>query len=299
MAATTHRLHSIPKQQTHMMTAKTNPWLDTVLSTEPTGSLGPKQYSKTKEPFQNAKSSDHVRPKSSTSKPKTAEKPAQSSLDEAFQAAVKAIVPERLEATRKAKAQIEQHSQGITRNSAKVTEFTSITSTNPTPTTQKLSKPIEKSLLQTAIEHVTLDRLHTVLFKALKESPKARSVFERELLVLSSTDSEDNEETIAAKTRIGRKRPRFEICRWCKEELDVTKNPDDACNHHTGELELKGRARQHPDGLKDAGGKRENCPDGSIWNCCRADGNDDGCKATAHEIDDDYDLRKPKRYRDV
>jgi hypothetical protein len=279
MAATTYRLHSIPKQQAHMTTAKTNPWLDTVLSTEPAGPSRPKQSPKLRESPKHGKLSNDIRPKSSVPKPKLAEKPAQSSLDEAFQAAVKAIVPERLEATRKAKAQI-QHSQGITRNNTKVTEFTSITSTNPTPTTQKLSKPIEKSLLQTAIEHITLDRLHTVLFKALKESPKARSVFEKELLVVLRSDSEDDEETIAEKKKTGRKRPRFEICRWCKDEFDVTDNSDDACNHHTGK-------------------KREDCPDGSTWDCCRADGNENGCKTTAHEIDDDYDFKRPKRYRDV
>ncbi|CAD0108809.1 unnamed protein product [Aureobasidium uvarum] len=200
-----------------------------------------------------------------------------SSLDEAFQAAIKAIVPERLEATRRAKAKMGL-SQETTKDDPKVAKFTQITSTDPTPpAAPKLPKAKEKPLLQAAIEHITLDRLHTVLYKALNESPKARSVFERELLAPLSPDPEEEQEAIAAKKKPTRKRPRFEMCRWCKEEFDVTDNPDDACNHHNGVLE-------------------QTRPDGFTWDCCQADGDDDGCETTAHEIDEDYDAKKPKRY---
>ncbi|KAG9666365.1 hypothetical protein KCU95_g18198, partial [Aureobasidium melanogenum] len=217
-----------PKRQAHMTTAKNNPWLDTVLSkTEPSIPSEPKRSPENNGP------SDPPRPKSSTPNQKTGKQPAQDSLDEAFQAAIKAIVPERLEATRRAKARMELV-QGTTQDNLKVADFTQVTSTTPAPTTQKLAKQKEKPLLQAAIEHLTLDRLHTVLYKALDESPKARSVFERELLAPLSPDHDDNEEedAIAAKKKSARKRPRFEVCRWCKEEFDVTSNPEDACKLH-------------------------------------------------------------------
>lgn len=301
MATTIYRLPSIPKQQTHMKAAKTNPWLDTVLSTESKEPKKPDQLPKSKISPKSAKPPDHLRPQSSASKPKTTKKPAESSLDEAFQAAIKAIVPERLEATRRAKAKTEL-SQGPSKDSPNVTKFTQVTSTNPTPTTQKLPKAKEKSLLQTAIEHLTVDRLHTVLYKALSESPKARSVFERELLVPPSPDPEDDQDAIAAKQKAGRKRSRFEVCRWCKGEFDVTQNHEDACNHHTGKLELNERARQYYDGSQDGtlprSEKRERYLGGSTWDCCQADSDDHGCKTTAHEADDDndYDLKRPRRY---
>ncbi|CAD0088701.1 unnamed protein product [Aureobasidium mustum] len=277
-----------------MSTAKTNPWLDTVLSkTEPSTPSEPKNS-----PERNGLS-DQLRPKSSTPKIYTEKKPAQDSLDEAFQAAIKAIVPERLEATRRAKARMEVI-QGTTQDNLKVAEFTQVTSTNPAPTTPKLPKQKEKPLLQAAIEHLTFDRLHTVLYKALNESPKARSVFERELLAPLSPDLEDNEETIAAKKKSGRKRPRFEVCRWCKDEFDVTDNPGDACNHHTGELEPDERAWRDynvaEDGPIDTDENREIHAEGFTWDCCQADGDDDGCETTAHEIDENYNPKKPKRY---
>ncbi|KEQ70166.1 hypothetical protein M436DRAFT_19662, partial [Aureobasidium namibiae CBS 147.97] len=155
--------------------------------------------------------------------------------------------------------------------------------------------------LQTAIEHLTVDRLHTVLYKALGESPKARSVFERELLVLPSPDPEDDKEAIAAKQRAGRKRSRFEVCRWCKGEFDVTANTDNACDHcdhHAWKLELNERARQYYDGSQNGtlprSEKRERYLSGSAWDCCQADSDDYGCKTTAHEADDDNDY-DPKR----
>ncbi|KAG9524985.1 hypothetical protein KCV07_g1324, partial [Aureobasidium melanogenum] len=194
------------KRQAHMTTAKTNPWLDTVLSkTESSTPSEPKRSPEKCGP------SGHPRPKSSTPNQKTEKKPAQDSLDEAFQAAIKAIVPERLEATRRAKARMKLN-QGTTQDDPKVAEFAQVTSTTPAPTTQKLPKQKEKPLLQAAIEHLTLDRLHTVLYKALDESPKARSVFERELLAPLSPDHDDDEEeeAITAKKKSGSKRPRFE-----------------------------------------------------------------------------------------
>ena len=297
MAATTQRLASSSNQQAHMRTARTNPWLDTVLATDPTGPSKQKQPSRPKRSSQNVRQFDQIRPDLSISKPKTAKKPAQSSLDEAFQAAIKAIVPERLEATRRAEAQT-RLSPGTIKDSPKVTEFTNVTSTNPT-IAQKIPKPEEKSLLQTAIEHLTLDRLHTVLYKALEESPKARSVFEREILVLPSPDPGDDEDAVAAKRKMERKRPRFEICKWCKTEFDITDNPSDACKHHTGELKINERVRQHLDGMEDGpfnmDEMREDYPDDPMWNCCQADVDDEGCKTTAHEIDDDHDLKRLKR----
>lgn len=294
MAATLRMPATTSKQQAHMTTAKTNPWLDTVLSkTEPPTPSEPKKSLERSGP------SDHLRPKSSAPKSSTEKKPAQDSLDEAFQAAIKAIVPERLEATRKAKARME-FNQGTPQDKAKVTEFTQVTSVNPAPTTQKLPKQKEKPLLQAAIEHLTLDRLHTVLYKALNESPKARSVFERELLAPLSPDSEDNEEAIAAKKKSGRKRPRFEVCRWCKEEFDVTQNSENACNHHTGELKLNERAWQHHDAAQegpfDTDENRETHLTGFNWDCCGADGDGDGCTTTAHILDENYDPKRPKRY---
>jgi hypothetical protein len=296
MAATIHRLPSASKQQAHMTVAKTNPWLDTVLATEPTRPSKAIQSPKPNQSPKDAKSSADSRLRLSAAKPRTVVKPAESSLDEAFQAAIKAIVPERLEATRRAKARVEL-SQGTTKHNPKVTSFTQITSANPTLPARKLPKPKEKPLLHTAIEHLTLDRLHTVLYKALNESPKAWSVFERELLVPTFPHLGDDGETTTKK--MGMKRPRFEMCRWCKEEFDVTSNLNDACNHHTGRLELKRHVRQHhneaEDGPSDMDEKREDCPERLTWGCCRADGNDDGCETTAHEIDDDYDSKRPKR----
>lgn len=305
MAATIHRLPSASKQQVHMMVAKTNPWLDTVLATEPIRPSTSIQPPKSDESSKIAETSDHLQ--LSTSKPKNAKNTAKSSLDEAFQAAIKAIVPERLEATRIAQAKV-QLSQGANKDTPKVTSFTQITSGNPTSTARKLlktpkGKPFlqtakEKPLLHTAIERLPLDRLHTVLYKALNESPKARSVFERELLVPSSLDPVDDKNAVAARQNMGRKRLRFEKCRWCKEEFDVTSNPDNACQHHTGELVFNNRTWKHDDelgdGLSNVDEKRENRPSGFTWDCCQADEDDDGCETSAHEIHDDYDTKRPR-----
>jgi hypothetical protein len=305
MAATIHRLPSASKQQVHMMVAKTNPWLDTVLATEPIRPSTSIQPPKSDESSKTAETSDHLQ--LSTSKPKNAKNTAESSLDEAFQAAIKAIVPERLEATRIAQAKV-QLSQGANKDTPKVTSFTQITSGNPTSTARKLLKPPkgkpflqtakEKPLLHTAIERLPLDRLHTVLYKALNESPKARSVFERELLVPSSLDPVDDKNAVAARQNMGRKRLRFEKCRWCKEEFDVTSNPDNACQHHTGELVFNNRTWKHDDelgdGLSNVDEKRENRPSGFTWDCCQADEDDDGCETSAHEIHDDYDTKRPR-----
>jgi hypothetical protein len=305
MAATIHRLPSASKQQVHMMAAKTNPWLDTVLATEPIRLSTSIQPPKSDESPKTAETSDHLQ--LSTSKPKNAKNTAESSLDEAFQAAIKAIVPERLEATRIAQAKV-QLSQGANKDTPKVTSFTQITSGNPTSTARKLlktpkGKPFlqtakEKPLLHTAIERLPLDRLHTVLYKALNESPKARSVFERELLVPSSLDPVDDKNAVAARQNMGRKRLRFEKCRWCKEEFDVTSNPDNACQHHTGELVFNNRTWKHDDelgdGLSNVDEKRENRPSGFTWDCCQADEDDDGCETSAHEIHDDYDTKRPR-----
>ncbi|KAI4735140.1 hypothetical protein E4T50_14334 [Aureobasidium sp. EXF-12298] len=271
-----------------MTTAKTNPWLDTVLSkTEPSTPSEPKRSPEKSGP------SGHPRPKSSTPNQKTEKKPAQDSLDEAFQAAIKAIVPERLEATRRAKARMELI-QGTTQDDLKVAEFTQVTSTTPAPTAQKLSKQKEKPLLQAAIEHLTLDRLHTVLYKTLDESPKARSVFERELLAPLSPDHDDDAEATTAKKKSGSKRPRFEVCRWCKEEFDVTNNPEDACElkpakHAQRDLDITG------DRQTDTDESRENNVEGFVWDCCWANSDGDGCRITAHEIDHDHDPKKFKR----
>jgi glucose/arabinose dehydrogenase len=308
MAATIHRLHSASKHQAHMMVAKTNPWLDTVLATEPTRPSTPTQSPKSDESPKMAGTSNHIQPELSTSKPKNSKTPAESSLDEAFQAAIKAIVPERLEATRIAQAKV-QLPQGAKKDTPKVTSFTQITSGNPTSTARKLLKnpkgnPVlqtakETPLLHTAIECLALDRLHTVLYKALNESPKARSVFERELLVPSSLDPGDDKLAVAARQNMGKKRLRFEKCRWCKEEFDVTSNPDHACQHHTGEIVFKKCTREYDDGLGDdlsnMDEKRENRPRGFTWDCCQADEDDDGCETSAHEIHDVYDTKRSRR----
>jgi hypothetical protein len=310
MAATIHRLPSASKQHAHMMVAKTNPWLDTVLATEPVRPSTPTQAPKQNGSPKVTKSSDQQGSQLSTSKPKATKKPAESSLDEAFQAAVKAIVPERLEATRIAQAKVGRSSQGTNKDTPKVTSFTQITSGNPKParkllspkTKQLLHTAKEKPLLHTAIEHLTLDRLHTVLYKALNESPKARSVFERELLVPSSLDPVDDKNAVAVAARqiTGRKRLRFEKCRWCKEEFDVTRNPDNACNHHTGELVFNKRNQKHDDGvedgLSDMDEKREHRLSGFTWDCCQVDEDDDGCEITAHGIDDNYDIKRLRRF---
>jgi hypothetical protein len=308
MAATIHRLPPAPKQQAHMTAAKTNPWLDTVLATEPIRPSTPIQSPKSDESPKIAKTSDHLQSQLSTSKPKNTKSPAESSLDEAFQAAIKAIVPERLEATRIAQAKA-QLSQGANKDTPKVTSFTQITSGNPTSIARKILKtpkenPLlqtakEKPLLHTAIERLTLDRLHTVLYKALNESPKARSVFERELLVPSSLDPGNDINAVSARQNMGRKRLRFEKCSWCKEEFDITSNSDSACQHHTGELVFNKRTWKYDDelgdGLSDMDEKRENRPSGFVWDCCRADEDDDGCETSTHKIHDDYDTKRPKR----
>ncbi|KAI5200919.1 hypothetical protein E4T39_05516 [Aureobasidium subglaciale] len=277
-----------------MTTGRKNSWLDTVLSTEPIDPPKPKQLHE---------KIDSPNPQTESPPPrkhqKTTKKPTPVSLDEAFEAAIKAIVPERLEATRKAKAK--ETSQGITKHvGPKVTTFAQATTTNSSLASKRLPNHSDKPLLQTAIEHLTLDRLHTVLYKALNESPKARSVFEKEILVPPVVDSDKDENVVEVKSRVGIKRPRFEMCRWCKEEFDVTENTEDSCIE-IGELVVDDRTRPCHDDMEHelVDTNRRDCPDGFKWTCCREGGYDDGCNTTAHEIDERHDTnsKKHKRYR--
>ncbi|THZ61589.1 hypothetical protein D6C86_04308, partial [Aureobasidium pullulans] len=211
--------------------------------------------------------------------------PAQTSLDEAFKAAIKAIVPEREAATRKARKAAKGRT--LTIQSPHITTLTPIPHQPPRP-------KIEPEL-RTAVDKLTFSRLRTVVYKTLNSSPQARAIFEKEVLTVQPIDSGVDEGTVGMN-----KRPRFEMCRLCKTEFDVTENAENSCVHHSGELEPDERAWQDHDSVEDGpidtAENKENHPDCFRWDCCSGEGDDDGCETTAHEADEAFNPKRPKRY---
>ncbi|THZ75991.1 hypothetical protein D6C85_02532 [Aureobasidium pullulans] len=308
MAAAQHAFRSPSTGSQHIATGRSNPWLDTVLSTEPTPpepvpkSRRDNPYTKTESPVTRPPSPSTSKRKpscfasgrtssnqpSSSSPPRKAkpkQPPAQTSLDEAFKAAIKAIVPEREAATRKARKAAKGRT--LTIQSPHITTLTPIPHQPPRP-------KIEPEL-RTAVDKLTFSRLRTVVYKTLNSSPQARAIFEKEVLTVQPIDSGVDEGMVGMN-----KRPRFEMCRLCKSEFDVTENAENSCVHHSGELEPDERAWQDHDSVEngpiDTAENKENHPDCFRWDCCSGEGDDDGCETTAHEADEAFNHKRPKRY---
>ncbi|KAI0145451.1 hypothetical protein GGR57DRAFT_298627 [Xylariaceae sp. FL1272] len=84
--------------------------------------------------------------------------------------------------------------------------------------------------------------------------------------------------------------PRFEKCKTCKETFDVTKNHKRACRTHDGQLDID------PDVFPDddqvmydphsidphTDWRRDEWPEGFIWDCCDEDCTSEGCVVQGH-----------------
>jgi len=79
--------------------------------------------------------------------------------------------------------------------------------------------------VEDAIREATNDRVRIVLLDMVKESPIARELATKALLVQqkNATPSENK-----------RKRKRYEICRQCSKEYAVEENHEKICAHHPG-----------------------------------------------------------------
>ncbi|KAF2420311.1 hypothetical protein EJ08DRAFT_598492 [Tothia fuscella] len=131
-----------------------------------------------------------------------------------------------------------------------------------------LSHPV----LLSAIQSADRDRLNAILGEILKSNPPALDIASSALLVNgpSTTDDIENKEE---------PRKRYEKCLHCDEEYDVLDNEENSCGWHEGQLEPDYDSNVWDDWDEDCHGRiddqEEAFPEGFVWNCCEAKGDDD------------------------
>lgn len=91
--------------------------------------------------------------------------------------------------------------------------------------TSEVPKKEPNLAVEDAIREATNDRVRIVLLSIVKESPVARDLVSKELLVQQKEDSPSGNR---------RKRKRYEICKQCSKEYAVEQNHGKICVHHPG-----------------------------------------------------------------
>ncbi|KAI1743499.1 hypothetical protein F4680DRAFT_444782 [Xylaria scruposa] len=82
------------------------------------------------------------------------------------------------------------------------------------------------------------------------------------------------------------------ICEECKEAFSVDDNPSDACEFHTGSLEMNDESSVWDDWEDWRSGDRfsketeEEFPQGFTWDCCNKRGDSPGCTRGSHSAQD-------------
>ncbi|KAF2825775.1 hypothetical protein CC86DRAFT_34829 [Ophiobolus disseminans] len=148
--------------------------------------------------------------------------------------------------------------------------------TSPLPTTTTTpSKPTQHAaqahILSTAIQSASLTRLQTVLQEICLESPEAYNLACQKLLVSSGKRKRESTH-------------RYEICAQCKQEYDVTQNCSDACQWHPGVMEpdMDEFFADHGPEHGPVEDYRDEMPEGFVWDCCDARGDEEGCEVNVH-----------------
>ncbi|KEQ97235.1 hypothetical protein AUEXF2481DRAFT_27499 [Aureobasidium subglaciale EXF-2481] len=156
--------------------------------------------------------------------------------------------------------------------------------------------------LDHAIDHTLLSRLQSLLKQVCDASPEARALVEEELLAAESTTVIDltDDDDIPTQATNGVKRSRYAICEQCKEEFDITENDDEACQHHTGELEVDWDGDFWADHDEEIHGTidldlADEYPQGFMWECCNELGDSEGCETGPHIADESFKPEAKKR----
>jgi hypothetical protein len=82
--------------------------------------------------------------------------------------------------------------------------------------------------------------------------------------------------------------PRYERCKNCEQDFDVTENFSEACNYHDGVLEVDYEHETWIDWDENAHGPiderlEKEYPEGFMWECCEEDGKARGCQTGWHQ----------------
>ncbi|KAL1382722.1 hypothetical protein HDK64DRAFT_258433 [Phyllosticta capitalensis] len=157
------------------------------------------------------------------------------------------------------------------------------------------------SVLTLAIDDADHDRLQKVLKNLCRQSEHAKALIEKELLTSEPADSEEASKDEKKTAPQGKKRPIYSVCEMCREEYDVTKNTDEACTFHDGELgpleEFWIDTDEDVWGPIDCDENKLQFPKGFKWDCCRKFADSLGCQTGRHEENASEKKKGVKRYR--
>ncbi|KAF4552078.1 Hypothetical protein D9617_11g009250 [Elsinoe fawcettii] len=137
------------------------------------------------------------------------------------------------------------------------------------------------STVEEAIRDASDDLLRDVI-RFVLHIPDARAIIEQELLLPVPAAE-------ATHITAGQKRKRYETCRYCHEEYDISRNDDEDCEAHTGDLEVDDEGGFWDDHDEDCHGEidseemREEYPEGFVWTCCNKKGDEEGGRVGKHE----------------
>ncbi|KAI1309647.1 hypothetical protein F5Y03DRAFT_68696 [Xylaria venustula] len=164
-----------------------------------------------------------------------------------------------------------------------------------------------KDALTRAIDNADGDTLRAVLASMCQASDVCRKEAASRLLVsrkreiIELSDSSDDEGKNSNNNQKKRRETvdviqesKFEKCKTCKKIYDTTLNNDEACQAHKGWLEIdaecfpdddevEGYCPSHIDPETDW--RREEWPEGFIWQCCMEPSNGKPCLIQRHTPD--------------
>ncbi|KAK8192844.1 hypothetical protein IWZ00DRAFT_264195 [Phyllosticta capitalensis] len=149
------------------------------------------------------------------------------------------------------------------------------------------SEPIQvvpSDALMNAIRRSNLRRLQAALENICRQSEVANALVERQLLVPIRPPKND---ASVPQQGTKRQRTRYPMCKNCREEYDVTKNADDACKYHPGEMDyIESYWWEDQDKalecLMDHDSYKEYDPEGFMYNCCSGFADSKGCHTGRH-----------------
>ncbi|KAK8876816.1 hypothetical protein PGQ11_001762 [Apiospora arundinis] len=157
-------------------------------------------------------------------------------------------------------------------------------------------------ILEEAINKLDLPTLRSVFKDMCASSEEIRQQATERLIVTRSAAkkhaaADDDPQEASASNKKQKQgdedtlQSRFEPCKNCKQVFDVTKNTPTSCQFHDGALGIDDEVfpddddvAYHPDGIDvHTDWRREEWPEGFIWNCCEKNCNNKGCIAQKHE----------------
>ncbi|KAI0487592.1 hypothetical protein F4859DRAFT_465566 [Xylaria cf. heliscus] len=161
------------------------------------------------------------------------------------------------------------------------------------------TKANQDVLLARAIDNADEHTLRTVLRSMCQASEVCRKEATERMLVSRKRDIvelSDSSDDDAQKQNKKQKKAevtqilRFEKCGICDRTYDVTVNNDTACQTHTGILDIDPDVFPDDDDIQYGVGsvdvntdwRREEWPEGFIWQCCNETLNGTACRITRH-----------------